>query len=83
MKQQTQWIKSQLDREQKEEVAAKRLVKEVKERCDEVNGKRAAKFEAEVSKWVSGVLGRIEVGSTLFYDYIKARHNSLVIDSGS
>ena len=52
-------------------MSIKRLIKEVKDRCDEVNGKRAMKFEAEVSKWVAGVLGRIEVGSSLFYDYVK------------
>ena len=57
----------------------KRLMKEVKERCDEVNGKRAGKFETEVSKWVAGVLGRIEVGSTLFYDYIKVRVNNRIM----
>lgn len=46
-------------------------MKELKEKCDEMNGKRAGKFESEVSKWVTALLGRIEVGSTLFYDYIK------------
>ena len=64
-------MKALLDKDQKDETALKKLIKETKDRGDEANLKRANKFDAEVSKWVSGLLGRIESGSSIFYDSIK------------
>jgi hypothetical protein len=64
-------MKASLDKDQKEESVIKKLIKESFEKASEMNMKKASKFDTEASKWVSGLLGRIGSGRSLFYDYIK------------
>lgn len=66
-------MKALLEKDQKEKDTTKRLLRETKDKCDDSNLKRANKFDTEVNKWISGLLSRVEGGSTLFYDYIKVR----------
>lgn len=68
---QIQLNKSLLDKEVREEAALKKLIQETRDRGDEMNLKRANKFEDEVNKWISSLLGRIDSGGFVFYEYIK------------